>query len=88
MALQAIRRRRPVTVEDAFTEPESLITGVLRVHLARPALLASRFWSFATIQRAVNHLSSPMGESSKMVPALGENCLRHALHFQMCRVEM
>jgi hypothetical protein len=36
MALQAIRRRRPVTVEDAFTEPQSLITDVLRVRLARP----------------------------------------------------
>ena len=25
---------------------------------------------------AANHLSSPMGESSKMVPTLTENCLR------------
>jgi hypothetical protein len=29
-----------------------------------------------------------MGESSKIVPALGENCFLQDLHFQICRVEI
>lgn len=42
----------------------------------------------ATIQMAISHRSKPIGESSKMVPALGENCLRQERHFQMRRVEI
>src|ERR1022692_4791516 len=35
---------------------------------------------------AVSHLSSPMGESSKMVPTLTLNCLRHARQVHVRRV--
>src|SRR5881394_1645217 len=35
---------------------------------------------------AGSHLSRPSGESSKIVPTLTENCLRHERHFQMRRV--
>jgi hypothetical protein len=43
---------------------------------------------FATIQTAISHRSKPIGESSKIVPALGENCFRQLRHFQMRRVEI
>src|SRR5689334_3606378 len=37
-------------------------------------------------QSAGSHLSRPIAESSKIVPSLTENCLRHFRHFQMRRV--
>src|SRR5690348_7104478 len=37
-------------------------------------------------QSAGSHLSSPIAESSKIVPTFTENCLRHFRHFQMRRV--
>ena len=40
----------------------------------------------ASIQTAGSHLSRPIGESSKTVPALMENCFRHLEHFQIRRV--
>jgi hypothetical protein len=43
---------------------------------------------FATIQIAISQRSRLIGESSKIVPALGENCFRHERHFQMRRVEI
>ena len=46
------------------------------------------FLQLATIHIAGSHLSRPMGESSKMVPTLTENCLRHPRQVQTRRVEM
>src|SRR5260370_7108984 len=39
-------------------------------------------------QTAGNHLSSPSGESSKILPTLTENCFRHFLQRQIARVLM
>src|SRR2546421_9325711 len=44
------------------------------------------FLLFASIQSAGNHLSKPMGLSSKIVPSFTENCRPHSRHFQMRRV--
>src|SRR5487761_1398540 len=44
------------------------------------------FLELAISQIAGSHLSKPSGESSKIVPTLAENCLRHWRHFQMRRV--
>src|SRR6266508_1329925 len=44
------------------------------------------FFEFAMSQTAGSHLSSPSGESSKMVPSLTEYCFLQALHFQRRRV--
>src|SRR5580698_8088640 len=44
------------------------------------------FRALAIIQIAGSHLFRPMGESSKRVPALKENCFRHFEHFQILRV--
>src|ERR1700688_5142825 len=46
------------------------------------------FLQLAIIQTAVSHLSRPIGESSKMVPTLTENCLWGclALHSHRRRV--
>ena len=46
------------------------------------------FLLLAINQTAGSHLSQPRGESSKIVPTLALNCLRHFgfLHFQMRRV--
>ncbi len=38
-------------------------------------------------QTAGSHLSNPIGESSKIVPALTENCFLHARHFHRWRVD-
>src|SRR6202142_2359258 len=44
------------------------------------------FFAFTIIQNAGNHLSSPRGLSSKMVPTLTENCFLVSRHFQILRV--
>lgn len=44
------------------------------------------FLQLATAQIATNHLSSPRGESSKIVPTLELNCLRQSLHRNNLRV--
>src|SRR5438552_905122 len=45
------------------------------------------FLQFTIIHSAASHLSRPMGESSKMVPTLTENCFLQLRHFQIRRVE-
>src|SRR2546422_8155387 len=44
------------------------------------------FLELAMSHTAGSHLSSPSGESSKIVPTLTLNCFLHALHFQIRRV--
>src|SRR5271168_3751585 len=44
------------------------------------------FLQFVSSHIAVSHLSRPMAESSKMVPTLTENCLRHARQVHINRV--
>ncbi len=41
--------------------------------------------AFAMTHMAGSHLSRPIGESSKMVPTLTENCFLQARHFQTLR---
>src|SRR5208337_4497409 len=44
------------------------------------------FLAFTIIQKAGSHLSKPSALSSKIVPALTENCLPQSRHFQILRV--
>src|SRR5580693_2836320 len=44
------------------------------------------FLQLASIHIAVSHLSRPIGESSKIVPTLTENCLWQSRHFHISRV--
>src|SRR5216684_300513 len=46
------------------------------------------FLQFASSHIATNHLSSVIGESSKIVPTLVENCFLQPLHCHVKRVEM
>ena len=41
-----------------------------------------------SIHMATTHLSSPIGESSKMVPTLTEDCFRQSLHCHRLRFRM
>src|SRR5437879_13491231 len=43
------------------------------------------FLQFASSHIAVSHLSRPIAESSKIVPTLTLNCLRHSRHVQIRR---
>src|SRR6185312_6057184 len=45
------------------------------------------FFALAMSHIAVSHLSKPSGESSKIEPFFTLNCLLHALHCQVFRVE-
>src|SRR5580693_3920388 len=44
------------------------------------------FLQLASIHIAVSHLSSPIGESSKIDPTLTENCFRHPRQVHINRV--
>src|ERR1700683_1254263 len=44
------------------------------------------FLQLASIHIAVSHLSSPTGESSKIVPTFTENCFLQSRHFHINRV--
>jgi hypothetical protein len=47
--------------------------------------LETPFLQFVSIQKAVIHLSSPMGLSSKIVPTLRMNCFLQRLQYQIFR---
>src|SRR5580658_7259814 len=50
------------------------------------SMLETPFLQLQSIQNAVIHLSSPMGESSKIVPTFSENCFLQDLQNQIRRV--
>src|SRR6266542_2497520 len=92
----------PMYVSSTSTSPESIEKPDCIASRMRWSMNHADFWvipsarpsscelipflEFAASQIAGSHLSSPSGESSKIVPTLTEYCLLQDLHFQRRRV--